>query len=145
MQQLIKDEELTFALEIYADHGEGRLKSALSGTKPPSAPVDIHLIASAGMCIDDKSIAARSKGYVFNCDGWNIPGARSSSFRGRGVEVTFSHPDGGSETFRPHSEVRKVDDSEEFLALAVALDDSLATSIFPKGAGQLHIYGSVNL
>jgi hypothetical protein len=55
---------LTFWLEVCADHAEGRLKRSLRLPR-----IDIHLIASCGMAIVDKFIVSNQGGYVFLCDG----------------------------------------------------------------------------
>jgi len=144
------NKKLAFGLEICADHGEGRLKSALAATakehgkKDPDV-VDIQLIVSAGMCIQTGWIAVRQGGYLFNCDGWNIAGTMRGGFNGVIEKVEFTDPTKNKEEYEPHSEVRQHGSANSFLPLSIALKADVADGIFAKGAGKLHAYGPVDL
>jgi hypothetical protein len=61
-------EGITFGLEVCLDHGAGRLRKS-----PPRAfdpKVQIQLIPSCGMDINQANVVTKKGGYVFNCDGY---------------------------------------------------------------------------
>lgn len=139
-------DNISFGIEICADHGVSRLAYALKNT-PMKNKVDIHLVASAGMCIEEKSIAAADGGYVFNCDGWNISSGRGQNSNIVVNEVSFSD-NSKQMTFKPHSEVRKVGSKDQIKpdqVTQVKIDYPSVAEIFPKGAGNLHIYPLLDL
>lgn len=61
-----------FGLEVCLDHIKGRMKAAVTGTGNIKKidPVDVHLIPSAGMSIDDRYVGAKANGIIFNVDGF---------------------------------------------------------------------------
>ena len=128
-----------------------RRGQALAGVKrPPNQPpdtVDIQLIVSAGMGILQGSTVARSGGHLLNCDGWNLSSAFRSGFKGTADEVVFSNTTNDeTNTYAPHSEVRRHGSSDQFLPQRVPLDaDDLAEELTAKGGGNLHLYGPVEL
>lgn len=106
-------ENLTFGLEVCADHAEGRLKGSLRLPR-----IDIHLITSCGMVIVDKFIVANGGGYVFLCDGAD---AVCSELR----------------------KVGEKENKGQIAPLAVQPVDASGVrtdEIYPKGAGQIRIY-----
>lgn len=60
---------ITFAVEICLDHRRGRLHSARNENEESRVPVDVQLVPSCGMQIQQPSVVARTGGIVFNCDG----------------------------------------------------------------------------
>lgn len=61
-----------FGIEVCLDHAYNRLRSAVMGTGniKKIAPVDIQLIPSAGMYINDESVGTKKNGIIFNVDGF---------------------------------------------------------------------------
>eukprot|EP00567_Pseudictyota_dubia_P012197 CAMPEP_0197438344 /NCGR_PEP_ID=MMETSP1175-20131217/5372_1 /TAXON_ID=1003142 /ORGANISM="Triceratium dubium, Strain CCMP147" /LENGTH=408 /DNA_ID=CAMNT_0042968057 /DNA_START=73 /DNA_END=1295 /DNA_ORIENTATION=+ len=60
---------ITFAVEICLDHRRGRLRMAREENEQSRVPVDIQLVPSCGMQLQQPSIIAKTGGFVFNCDG----------------------------------------------------------------------------
>ena len=57
------------ALEICLDHRRARLRQVRKDNAESNVPIDLHLIVSCGMQIQQPSVVAKSGGLVFNCDG----------------------------------------------------------------------------
>src|SRR5690606_1914775 len=55
-------EGVEFGVDVCLDHACSRLKKS-------GSTVHVHLIPSCGMSIDNKKIAVKTKGFVFNVDG----------------------------------------------------------------------------
>jgi hypothetical protein len=140
------DKKLEFGLEICADHGSARLKSALAAAKTGAKTVDIQLVVSAGIGIANGGLAVRPQGYAFNSDGWTVPAAYRNEFKGVEEPVSFENPKKEKETFTPHSEVRRAGSTTALAPVSsLPLDDTLAAEIFAKGAGKLHVYPPLDL
>jgi hypothetical protein len=60
---------ITFAVEICLDHRRGRLRAVRREDEESRVPVDIQLVPSCGMQIQQPSVVAKAGGLVFNCDG----------------------------------------------------------------------------
>ena len=80
---------ITFALEICLDHRRARLRQVRQHDAASNVPVDVHLIVSCGMQIQQPSVVARTGGLVFNCDGQyakraadDLPNDKTSIFTG---------------------------------------------------------------
>lgn len=65
---------IVFGLEVCLDHAKGRLKNS------QHSAIDIHLITSCGMTIYENSIASKSGGYVFLCDGGDYGGVQITKY-----------------------------------------------------------------
>jgi len=77
------------ALEICLDHRRARLRQVRKEDAESNVPVDMHLIVSCGMQIQQPSVVAREGGLVFNCDGQyaargedDLPGEKASIWTG---------------------------------------------------------------
>jgi hypothetical protein len=57
------------AVEICLDHADVRLRRNIDNEPPSISGINVHLIPSCGMQISSNAIAAKTNGYVFNCDG----------------------------------------------------------------------------
>lgn len=57
------------ALEICLDHRKARLRQVRKDDAESNVPVDMHLIVSCGMQIQQPSVVAKPGGLVFNVDG----------------------------------------------------------------------------
>lgn len=106
--------DLTFGVEVCADHAAGRLYNA---RKLPT--IDIHLVPSCGAHIIEKFVVAKTGGYAFGCDGASTfdgkPGSSSELLRvGTGRITPFKVP--------------------------VDARDTRVDEIYALGAGELHIY-----
>jgi len=60
---------IMLALEICLDHRRGRLRQVRKVDQESNVPIDLHLIVSCGMQIQQPSVVAKTGGLVFNCDG----------------------------------------------------------------------------
>jgi len=60
---------ITFAVEICLDHRRGRLRQVRQRDEASRVPIDVHLVISCGMQIQQPSVVAKAGGIVFNCDG----------------------------------------------------------------------------
>jgi hypothetical protein len=65
---------IVIAVEICLDHRRGRLREARSRSAAGQSgvcdfPIDVQLVPSCGMQIQQPSVVARPGGIVFNCDG----------------------------------------------------------------------------
>ena len=100
------DPTLNFALEICADHLQGRFMTASQATKPQ---IDIHLVPSAGAYLKRDSLGRLvDGGYAFNCDGWNCPsGSRVFERLGKVVliEDELAPRQSGRNPLLPHTEL----------------------------------------
>ena len=63
---VLQHDNVSIAVEICLDHLQQRLKQ---DTTRNGESVDLHLIPSAGMAIQDNAIVAKNNGHVFNNDG----------------------------------------------------------------------------
>jgi hypothetical protein len=97
---------LNFALEICADHLQGRFMTASQQT---NAQIDIHLVPSAGAYLKRDSLGRLVEGgYAFNCDGWNCPsGSRVFERLGKVVlvEDELAPRQSGRNPLLPHTEL----------------------------------------
>lgn len=60
---------ISFATEICLDHRRGRLREVRKSHEPSQVPVDVHLVVSCGMQLQQPSVVAKTGGLVFNTDG----------------------------------------------------------------------------
>lgn len=60
---------INLAVEICLDHRRSRLRRVRNEHEESRLPIDIQLVVSCGMQLQQPSIVARSGGVVFNCDG----------------------------------------------------------------------------
>lgn len=162
---LSQNKNIVVGLEICADHGEALLCKSLKALKKERI-VDIQLIPSAGSAIASNAIASRANGYIFNCDGWNIGSGMKTRDSQCINEISFEDSPGDKKlTFKPHSDVLQ-NLSSKVIGLEIQERDlqkveigtkvpkkpldikeivlqsgkMSITEIFPKGAGELHIY-----
>ncbi len=130
--------QLTFGLEICADHGSQTLLNLLRDTK--IKPLDIQLVTSCGTDIYRPSISNRANpilnkkgdpypspppidvvkdnGFVFNCDGQTFQSAeRTSNVAIPRMNIQFKNLSGDTlktkkdltyDSYHPHSEVQKI-------------------------------------
>ncbi len=72
---------IRFGLEVCLDHYKSRLRGAIaSNSTIPKTSIQVHIITSCGMSIENKSVVAMKDGYVFLCDGAQ-PGGTSAARR----------------------------------------------------------------
>jgi len=80
---------ITIALEICLDHRRARLRKVRDEDVESNVPIDMQLVVSCGMQIQQPSVVAREGGVVFNCDGQyatrgedDLPGETTSVWAG---------------------------------------------------------------
>ncbi len=112
---------LTFGVEVCLDHAQKRLKSSQG-----LPAIDIQLVSSCGMSVKDKSIVARTGGYIFLCDG-------------------YANYD--TDTLGFNSKVRKIGSAEVDIADTIPLNagDVQVNQIFARGAGEIRVYEAQSL
>lgn len=101
--------KLTFAVEVCADHNNGRVSSSMGSIAAHERP-DIHLVPSAGMVLNTGFVFVVDKGFAFNCDGWNAPPNFGVSHAERGAKIVFDENDlaprkSGNNPLLPHTEL----------------------------------------
>lgn len=69
-QSIFKWNNIMFGLEVCLDHAEARLRSSRVGRG--SSFVQIQLIPSAGMDINDDAVATATEGLIFNVDATHV-------------------------------------------------------------------------
>jgi len=142
---------ITFGVEICLDHRRARLRKVREENKETGAvPIDVQLVISCGMQLQQPSIVARSGAPVFNCDGQyakigpgDLPDENSSIFTGSKdgkahtqltiVKQEASGPERNAMLERPKN------DKVQIAALRVPpnLDPS---KVEAYGAGEVHLY-----
>lgn len=123
---------LKIGVEICLDHIRKRLVQVENS-------LDLQIIPSCGAEVTPGCIAARAGGYVFNCDGdytlrdaQNAADAHTQLYR---VEKAGNPDKGVAAQLGKRIEPAQI----------LPVEDSGAESLFPKGAGELHVYGPVKL
>lgn len=115
---------LEIGLEVCLDHIRRRLTRV-------GAKVDLQIIPSCGVEVTANAIAARSGGYVFNCDGdYNLQAARN----GVGCHTQL---------YRVEREARAGEDAklaDRIEPEKVVRVEHSVNEILPHDAGELHIY-----
>lgn len=157
----------TVGVEICLDHSDQRLRRsvAVSPWQSASDGVDLHLIPSCGMQITPGSVAAKTGGLVFNCDGlYGLDGATAGQMEtgvfGGVASVRTDYIDGTNTLYGAHTQIARVTkaavDGDSAAPAAAnaqceapqarvkvielhATNDTEAT--FAGGAGAVHIYG----
>ena len=120
---------LKVGVEICLDHSRKRLFKYLCDAK--ITELDIQIIPSCGMQLKKDSIAAFNGGFLFNCDGEYTIGDN-----GQNGDCCHSELKRGK--FTPSCGPRL---SEQLpLQNVVSLMDIPVDNLFPKGAGEIHIY-----
>jgi hypothetical protein len=72
---------IRFGVEVCLDHYRSRLRTAISsGSTIAKTAIQIHIVSSCGMSIENKAVVAMKGGYVFLCDGAQ-PGGTSAACR----------------------------------------------------------------
>ncbi|HEX6099762.1 MAG TPA: hypothetical protein VF432_25840 [Thermoanaerobaculia bacterium] len=137
---------IKFGVEVCLDHLQARLRR---NRIPQNELVQIHLVPSSGMQIQEPSIVACGSGLVFNCDGQydtlapdSQPGAADSIWTG-----TASH--------RAHTQLTEVvqpcrgrNPASNTAVLRrpaakvtkVPVADSAAAKLYAYGPGEVHVY-----
>ncbi len=110
-QNIGRDARLAYGVEICLDHADARLRRNIERTLPRGGHVDAHIIPSCGMQIMQASVAARSGGFVFNCDGQSPigPAGRSSGQAEiQGVDCLFADYQKAGSPYAAHSQLARV-------------------------------------
>ncbi len=99
---------LTFAVEICADHNNGRVITSMASVAAHERP-DIHVVPSAGMVLNEARVCVVDQGFAFNCDGWNAPGFAVSLSK-RAGHIVFELDEriprkSGANPLTPHTEL----------------------------------------
>ena len=119
-------------MEICLDHIRRRLSAGEHN-------LDLQIIPSCGAEVTSGCIAARAGGYVFNCDG----------------DYTLEDAQNGQDA---HTQLYRVEESGDPAAGGKArlgkriaparimpVEHAGVEGLFPKGAGELHVYGPVEM
>ena len=145
---------ITVALEICLDHRRARLRQVRKEDAESNVPVDMHLIVSCGMQIQQPSVVAKAGGVVFNCDGQfascganDLPDAKASIWT-------------GTQDGKAHSQmtvVAKEADKDQDATCEMPKNVSVKTAPFAPpndlnlrqleayGGGELHLYSKHSL
>jgi Lipase (class 3) len=121
---VFKIDGITFGLEVCLDHAKQRLKKSLN-----LPVIDIQLVPSCGMQIDDNAIVARKGGYIFNCDGYANYDTKKLGFNSKVKQI-------GSGTTSIISPVT----TAKLDASGIPIDQ-----IYAMGAGEIRIYPEQSL
>ncbi len=123
---------LNIGVEICLDHIRKRLVQVENG-------LDLQIIPSCGAEVTPGCIAARAGGYVFNCDGdytlrdaQNAADAHTQLYR---VEKAGNLEKGVAAQLGKRIEPARI----------LPVEYSGVERLFPKGAGELHVYGPVKM
>lgn len=120
---------ITFGLEVCLDHAQERLKNSIN--RPP---IDIQLVPSCGMSIQDNAIVARKGGYIFNCDGLaNHDTKKKPGFSSKVKKI------GEGLNGAVYAEVKPVG------TITINSNDIAIDKIYADNAGEIHIYPEQNL
>lgn len=124
--------EMKIGIEVCLDHVRRRMSKSV-------CDLDLQIIPSCGVEVENGSVAARTGGYVFNCDGdYTLENAENG---------TFSH----TQLFRVESEGDKSKNKAPQLSQLIKASDVIKLdfdgvgSIFAQGAGELHVYAPCRL
>lgn len=157
----------TIGVEICLDHSDQRLRRSVAASpwQDRDAGVDLHLIPSCGMQISPPSIAAKTGGLVFNCDGlYGLDGATSGQMEtgvyGGVPSVRTDYIDGTNTLYGAHTQITRVtkaatNGNSAAIAATNATCEAPKTDVkviemprtketeamFAGGAGAVHIYG----
>lgn len=159
--------ENTVGVEICLDHSDQRLRKSAFSSPWPSGhnAIALHLIPSCGMQLHPASVAARSGGIAFNCDGQYAlsPSDYGTAHAGTVGGVASLHVDystDGDTPYQAHTQLSRIvngpiggDSAAASSSNAtfevpdtdvtiIPLEETSALStVFAGGAGALHIYG----
>ena len=145
---------ITFAVEICLDHRRGRLRMAREQNEESMVPVDIHLVPSCGMQLQQPSIVARTGGVAFNCDGQYAkrdtkasPDNESSIFTG--TQDGKGHTQMSvvkAETSGPKKHATLEHPNVEVITAPLAVPSDIPVDeIEACGAGEVHMYSQLSL
>ena len=125
-------ENLKVGVEICLDHIRKRLSKLENN-------LDLHIIPSCGAEVTPGCIAAKAGGYVFNCDGdYTLPDAQNGD-------------DAHTQLYRVEKAGDPATGAEAVLgkriapAQVTALKHDGIERLFPKGAGELHVYAPLDI
>lgn len=149
---------ITFAVEICLDHRRGRLRQVRQEDEASRVPIDVHLVVSCGMQIQQPSVVAKAGGIVFNCDGQYSkrdtkasPDDKCSIFTGsrdaKGhTQMTVVTEEASMGTERDAGLVRPQDVEVVTAPLRIPSELELNVSqIEAYGAGEVHVYSKYPL
>lgn len=140
---------IKFGVEVCLDHYCARLRCF---RKPDTDVVQIQIIPSCGMQIQERAVIAGAGGYVFNCDGQY--GGRDLGSRPGPLDSIWT----GEEAQKAHTQLTQVgtactgNDPTCHMAAFVKPDaqvhvvpihDWSASKLFAYGAGEAHVYTSL--
>jgi hypothetical protein len=145
---------IKFGLEICLDHGCSRLRTY---REPDTELVQIQLVPSCGMQIQQPSVIAGRGGYVFNCDGQigeigkdSQPDANHSIWTG--AESTKAHTQlaqvktpcsRGASGSGLSKSTNAILTKPAATVTKVSMDHVSALNIFAYGPGEVHVYSSL--
>jgi hypothetical protein len=140
---------IKFGLEVCLDHYCARIRCF---RKPDTDVVQIQLVPSCGMQIQEKAVIAGAGGYVFNCDGQY--GGRALGSRPGVLDSIWT----GEETQKAHTQLTQVGtpctgndptchmplfEKPDAKAHVVPIHDWTASKLYAYGAGEVHVYTSL--
>jgi hypothetical protein len=87
---VFKMDWITFGLELCLDHANQRLRNSPQSLGTPQ--IQIQLVPSCGMSIQDQSTVACQYGFIFNCDGYANYSTKTLGFDSalKKVEVMYT-------------------------------------------------------
>lgn len=154
----------TLGVEICLDHSDHRLRRSAALSPWPAAAdgVQLHVIPSCGMQLHPASVAAKSGGLAFNCDGLYGLGedGPTTGVVGGVASVQTTYTDGEDVTYGAHTQLARVvegpvgaDSAQPGAANATfSVPDvdvvvvpvartAEVDQVFAGGPGEIHIYG----
>ena len=148
-KSIFRVDGIMVALEICLDHRRARLRQVRKEDAESNVPIDMHLLVSCGMQIQQPSVVARVGGVVFNCDGqYATPNANTLP---DDKTCIFTGAQGG----KAHSQmtvVTKAADNDHDATCEIPKNVKVTTAPYcaPKnleirqleayGAGEIHLY-----
>jgi hypothetical protein len=146
---------ITFAIEICLDHRKGRLRTTRNNNEESRVPVDIQIVPSCGMQLQQPSVVAKKGGVVFNVDGEYADSDKEASPDDKTSIFT------GTEDGKGHTQLSAVvaeacgADKDAVLERPSGIKVTTAPFAAPSdvplsqleacGAGEVHIYSKVPL
>jgi hypothetical protein len=137
---------IKFGVEVCLDHYQARLRRDRSS---PSEHVQIHIIPSCGMQIEEPAVIACAGGLVFNCDGqYAVPDPGSKPGVADSVWARASSNRSHTQLAQVVTACKGKDPTCDMAVLAkpaarvrkIPIAGPSASKLFAYGAGEVHVY-----
>lgn len=135
---LFEMDGITFGLEVCKDHSEQRLRH--SPVALGEHRVQVQLVPSAGMSVQQESVVAIARGLVFNCDGLNDQGHANAAGNAHTESKRVVSMCSGTGT---HAQLQDV--APTFQQPLNPANFASMNAYYVSGPGELHYYPSEQL